>query len=265
VIEPPTAGELTIDGIDARAARGLRRRRLRRSAQMVFQDPYGSLNPRRTVAGIVGEGLAIAGELPRRQRREIVLDMLDRVGLGQEHAQRYPHMLSGGQRQRVAIARALVMRPKLVVADEPTSALDLSIQAQVLNLLLDLQEEFGVAYLFVSHDLPLVRHIADDILVLYLGRVMEQGAAEAVFQRPRHPYTRALLDAVPSVCSTVRPSTVQRGRLLLRGEPSSPIDPPSGCVFHLRCPHATPLCVARRPELRRKDGRLVACHLVDQL
>jgi len=254
MIEPPTAGTLTIDGSDALAARGRERRRLRTTVQMVFQNPYASLDPRRTVQRIIGEPLAIAGA-GRAERRGAAAAMLERVGLRREHGGRYPHQLSGGERQRVAIARALMLRPKLVVADEPTSALDLSVQAQVLNLLMDLQQATGVAYLLISHDLPLVRLIADTILVLYLGRIAEQGPAEAVFRRPLHPYTRALLAARPRL-----DAAAPRRPLPPRGEPPSPLDPPGGCAFHPRCPAATSLCSAERPALRRLDGRLVACH-----
>ena len=222
---------------------------------MVFQNPYASLDPRKTVRRTVEEPLAIAGTATRAERREAAAAMLQQVGLRPDHAQRYPHQLSGGERQRVAIARALMLRPKLVVADEPTSALDLSVQAQVLNLLMDLQQATGIAYLLISHDLPLVRLIADTVLVLYLGRTAEQGPAEAIFRRPLHPYTRALLAARPRL-----DATAPRRLLPPQGEPPSPLAPPSGCAFHPRCPYATPLCAAQRPVLRLLDNRLVACH-----
>lgn len=254
MIEAPTEGTLAIDGSDALTARGRERRRLRTTVQMVFQNPYASLNPRRTVRRIIAEPLAIAGA-GRAQRREAATAMLQRVGLRPEHGERYPHQLSGGERQRVAIARALMLRPKLLVADEPTSALDLSVQAQVLNLLMDLQQATGVAYLLISHDLPLVRLIADTVLVLYLGRIAEQGPAETVLRQPLHPYTRALLAARPRL-----DAGVPRPPLAPRGEPPSPLDPPRGCAFHPRCPAATSLCSAQRPILRPLDGRQVACH-----
>jgi dipeptide transport system ATP-binding protein len=219
---------------------------------MVFQDPYGSLNPRRTVLGILEEPLAIAGTLPR-ERREAARAMMARVGLRPDQAERYPHMFSGGQRQRIAIARALMLHPRIVVADEPVSALDVSIRAQVLNLLLDLQDTFGLAYLFISHDLSVVRHIADDVLVMYLGRVVEHASRAAVFGRPRHPYTRALLAATPGL----KRDTVAEP---VRGEPPSPLAPPAGCAYHTRCPHATEICRTERPELLDADGSLVACH-----
>ena len=248
LLEAPSDGVIMIDGAPADPADSA----IRRSVQMVFQDPYGSLNPRRTVAGILGEPLAIAG-VRAEERREAVLAMMGRVGLRTDQAGRYPHMFSGGQRQRIAIARALMLRPRVVVADEPVSALDVSIRAQVLNLLLDLQEEFGVAYLFISHDLSVVRHIADEVLVMYLGRVVEHAPREVLFARPRHPYTRALLAATPGLKATqVRES--------VRGEPPSPLAPPAGCAYHERCPHATALCRVERPVLRMLDGTEVACH-----
>jgi dipeptide transport system ATP-binding protein len=259
LVEPASSGHLLIGGTDPREARGTERRHLRQAVQMVFQDPYGSLNPRKSVAAIVGEPLAINSRLSAHDRRRRVNEMLAHVGLQPDHGDRYPHMLSGGQRQRVAVARALILRPRLVVADEPTSALDLSIQAQVLNLLRDLQDQFGVAYLFISHNLALVRHIADRVLVLYLGRIVEYGPTEAIFQTPRHPDTQALLAAVPRIDPTRRST-----RLLLPSEPPSPIAPPPGCAFHFRCPHATDLCVVERPNLRLRDGRLVACHHVER-
>jgi dipeptide transport system ATP-binding protein len=258
MIEKPCAGQLRIDGLDACAPHRQDRQRLRRAVQMVFQDPYASLNPRETIGGIVGEALAINSLLSPAKRREEVAAMLARVGLSPDLARRYPHMLSGGQRQRVAIARALILRPRLVIADEPTSALDMSIRAQVMNLLIDLQQDFHVAYLFISHDLPLVRHIADRVLVLYLGRVAEYGRIETVFARPRHPYTRALLAAAPRVDGGPRPT-----HRPLPGEPPSPLDPPSGCVFRTRCPHATALCAEAPPRSRQLDERLVACHHAD--
>ncbi|MGH7154192.1 MAG: dipeptide ABC transporter ATP-binding protein [Acetobacteraceae bacterium] len=258
LLEAPSDGVIMIDGTPADPADSV----TRRSVQMVFQDPYGSLNPRRTVAGILGEPLAIAG-VPATERHEAVLAMMARVGLRTDQAGRYPHMFSGGQRQRIAIARALMLRPRVVVADEPVSALDVSIRAQVLNLLLDLQEEFGVAYLFISHDLSVVRHIADKVLVMYLGRVVEYAPREVLFARPRHPYTRALLAATPGVKGAgVKAARVQE---TVRGEPPSPLAPPAGCAYHERCPHATELCRRERPVLRMVDGTEVACHHAEQV
>ncbi len=254
-IEPPTAGNFTLDGIDSATATKADRRRMRRAVQMVFQDPFGSLNPRKKVGTILAEPLAINTTMGGGERAEAARRMMDRVGLRPEHYARYPHMFSGGQRQRIAIARALMLNPKVVVADEPVSALDLSIQAQVLNLMMDLQEEFDLAYLFISHDLSVVRHIADEVLVMYLGRPAEQGPKERIFDRPLHPYTRALLAATPRVNPEDR-----KERLVVKGELPSPLDPPPGCAFHKRCPFATDLCTAERPEPRSLDGRMVACH-----
>ncbi|MDE2016431.1 MAG: dipeptide ABC transporter ATP-binding protein [Hyphomicrobiales bacterium] len=255
LVDAPTEGALDIAGgrIDFADAAALRRRRA--GVQMVFQNPYGSLNPRLTIARALAEPLDVAGVGDSASRRAAAADMMAKVGLSPEHAGRHPHMFSGGQRQRIAIARALMLRPKLLVLDEPVSALDVSIRAQILNLLADLRREFGLAYLFVSHDLSVVRHVADDVLVLYLGRIAEIGPREAIFGRPMHPYTRALLSATPRVEAADRAR-----REPLRGEPPSPLDPPSGCAFHPRCPLATARCTAERPRLEEKRGRLVACH-----
>ena len=255
MIERPTAGRLWIDGIDAVGADARARRRLRRSVQIVFQDPFGSLNPRKKVGAIIEEPLRINTRAGAAERAAMARATMDKVGLRPEHYGRYPHMFSGGQRQRIAIARALMLRPLVVVADEPVSALDVSIQAQVLNLMMDLQEEVGLAYLFISHDLSVVRHIADEVMVMYLGRVVEQGAAQAIFTSPRHPYTRALLASTPQVDPARRTR-----RQPLTGELPSPLAVPPGCAFHGRCPHASELCREVRPELRALEGRLVACH-----
>jgi dipeptide transport system ATP-binding protein len=260
MIEPPTAGRLEIDGIDTATANRAARRHLRRQVQIVFQDPFGSLNPRKTVRAILAEPLVIDGTLNAAERQHRTADMIARVGLRPEHLDRYPHMFSGGQRQRIAIARALMLRPRIVVADEPVSALDVSIQAQVLNLLKDLQAEFDLAYLFVSHDIAVVRHMADDLLVLYLGRPAEQGPADAILARPAHPYTRALLASTPAA------DPARRGqRQPLGGEVPSPLDPPPGCAFHTRCPYATDRCRAERPVPRPVDGRQVACHHAEEI
>ena len=257
LIEPPTSGGLRIAGHDAVSPPAAERRRLRQSVQIVFQNPYGSLNPRQKVGAILGEPLAINTRLGKRERETAVREMMAKVGLRPEHYHRYPHMFSGGQRQRIAIARALMLRPKVVVADEPVSALDVSIQAQVLNLLAELQAEFALSYLFVSHDLGVVRHIADDVLVMYLGRTAEQGPKEALFARPLHPYTQALLAGTPSVDK-------KRERIVLRGELPSPLSPPSGCAFHTRCPHASERCRDEPPALRSVGGRRVACHYAER-
>jgi dipeptide transport system ATP-binding protein len=248
MLEAPSAGTVRIDGKRADPTDTA----MRRAVQMVFQDPYGSLNPRMTVSGILEEPLVIAG-MATAERREAARAMMARVGLRQDQERRYPHMFSGGQRQRIAIARALMLNPRIVVADEPVSALDVSVRAQVLNLLADLQAEFHLAYVFISHDLSVVRHIADTVLVMYLGRVMEYGTSEAIFRAPAHPYTRALLASTPGAGH----SGVDEAVL---GEPPSPLDPPGGCAYHTRCPHATEACAATRPLLRPVDGREVACH-----
>ena len=260
MIEPPTEGELTIDGIPVATADAGQRRKLRSAVQIVFQDPYGSLNPRKKVGAILEEPLKINTDMKAPERRQAAEAMLSKVGLRPEHYERYPHMFSGGQRQRIAIARALMLRPKVVVADEPVSALDVSIQAQVLNLLMDLQEEFGLAYLFISHGLSVVEHIADDVVVMYLGRPVEHGKKETIFRHPRHPYTKALLASTPFVDPTKRAE-----RVVLGGELPSPLNPPPGCAFHRRCPYATDLCSSVRPELRPVDGRAVACHHAEQV
>jgi dipeptide transport system ATP-binding protein len=259
MIEPPSEGHLLLDGTDVFALDRSARRPLRRTVQMVFQDPYGSLNPRLKVGSIVEEPLKINTQHSASQREAAAREMLARVGLRPEHYRRYPHMFSGGQRQRIAIARALMLRPKIVVADEPLSALDMSIQAQVLNLLMDLQQEFQLAYLFISHDLGVVRHIADEIMVMYLGLVMEQGPKEAIFSRPLHPYTRALLSSTP----TTEPAA-RRERIVLRGELPSPLDPPRGCVFSTRCPSVTERCRSERPVLRELAGRQIACDYAER-
>jgi dipeptide transport system ATP-binding protein len=259
MIERPTAGHLMIDGTDVVGASHQQLHALRPKVQMVFQDPYGSLNPRKQVGQILGEPLEINTDKSARERMETARAMMARVGLRPEFYTRYPHMFSGGQRQRIAIARALILNPKIVVADEPVSALDVSIRAQVLNLLMDLQAEFNLAYLFISHDLSVVRHIADELMVMYLGRPVEQGPKQVIFNEPRHPYTQALLAATPSVDPKARSK-----RLTVKGELPSPIDPPPGCAFHRRCPFATEICGQERPELRSFAGRMVACHHVEK-
>ncbi len=260
LIEPPTAGHLTIAGRDVAGADKATIRDIRRNVQIVFQDPYGSLNPRKKVGAILEEPVVINTPLRAAARAELAREMMAKVGLRPEHYDRYPHMFSGGQRQRIAIARALMLKPAIVVADEPVSALDVSIQAQVLNLLMDLQGEFRLAYLFISHDLAVVRHIADAVMVMYLGRAVEHGPAKTIFAAPRHPYTRALLASTPHVDPAQR-----KKRVTLKGELPSPLDPPTGCAFNTRCPYATDECVRSRPELRDVDGRLVACHHAEKV
>ena len=255
LIEAPSAGTLRIHGRDAADAAA--RKALRREVQMVFQNPYAALNPRKTIASTLAEPLVINTTLGRAERRERIEALAAKVGLRPEHLQRYPHMFSGGQRQRIAIARAMVMQPGIVVADEPTSALDLSIQAQILNLFMDLQEEFGTGYVFISHNLAVVEHVADEVMVMYLGRAVEHGDKRRIFARPLHPYTQALISATPAL----RPAD-RRQRIRIHGELPSPLKPPTGCAFHQRCPLALPRCAEVRPELRELDGRLVACDVI---
>ncbi|HUN93508.1 MAG TPA: dipeptide ABC transporter ATP-binding protein [Burkholderiaceae bacterium] len=260
MIERPTAGTLTLGGVELATAGPRERRALRPQVSMVFQNPYAQLNPRKTIAALLAEPLAINTTLAAGERRDAALAMMARVGLRPDQAGRYPHMFSGGQRQRIAIARALMLSPRLVVADEPVSALDVSVQAQVLNLLMDLQRDTAVAYLFISHNLHVVRHIAERILVMYLGRVVESGARDRIFARPAHPYTRALLAATPRL-DAARPGPGS----IVRGELPSPLAPPRGCAFHARCPHAVERCRAEPPALQPLDDQQVACHLALEL
>jgi dipeptide transport system ATP-binding protein len=242
MIEPPTAGRLMIAGADVASADAATRQALRPRVQIVFQNPFGSLNPRQTIGAALEEPLRSSGTRGAAARREASLAMMERVGLRTEWHGRYPHMFSGGQRQRVAIARALMTRPQILVLDEPVSALDVSIRAQVLNLLVDLQQEFGLAYVFISHDLSVVRHVADDVLVMYLGRAVEHASRDQLFAAPAHPYTQALLSATP-----VADPRIQRDRIVLQGELPSPFDPPTGCAFHPRCRHVQPRCANQAP------------------
>jgi oligopeptide/dipeptide ABC transporter ATP-binding protein len=251
----PTGGTVRFDGTDITALDRAALRPLRRRMQMVFQDPFGSLNPRMTVGAAIADGMLLHRIAPRDEARERVAALLARVGLPPEAAERPPRALSGGQRQRVAIARALAMEPDFLVADEPVSALDVSVGAEILALLRELRAERGLALLFVSHDLGAVRALCDRVAVLYLGRVMEEASAEALFRDPRHPYTRALLSASPS-----RPGRARGPRIVLSGEIPSPAAPPSGCVFRTRCPHALPACADQVPDLRElAPGRRAAC------
>ena len=257
----PTAGEVTLEGqplcgLDEDAMRPLRLK-----MQIVFQDPYASLNPRRTIFQSVADPLRVGGVARGAQRRERVAATLEQVGLGAEFMERHPHELSGGQRQRVAIARAIALRPKLVVCDEPVSSLDVSIQAQVINLLRRLQRELGIAYLFITHDLKLVPHIANRVLVMYLGEVVEMATAPLLAQRRMHPYSQALFSAAPVADPAAAAS---RRRIVLKGDVPSPMQPPSGCRFHTRCPYRQPRCSEEAPALRPVEGRLVRCHFAGE-
>jgi len=255
LIEAPTAGSLVLDGVDIAKAGKAELKALRSKVQMVFQNPYASLNPRQKIGDQLGEPLLINTMLSAKEREEKVRAMMKRVGLRPEHYYRYPHMFSGGQRQRIAIARAMMLQPQIVVADEPTSALDVSIQAQVLNLFMDLQDEFQTAYVFISHNLAVVEHVADDLMVMYLGRAVEVGTKEVIYDKPLHPYTQALLSATPSIHEEDR-----RVKIKIQGELPSPLNPPTGCAFHKRCPYASERCSKDVPELRTVLGREVACH-----
>ncbi len=256
----PDGGALSFSGRDMLAMPEPELRAFRRHAQLIFQDPFASLNPRMTIGEAIGEPLLLHDLVPKDGRAGRVSDLLRRVGLRAEHAQRYPHEFSGGQRQRIVIARALASEPKLIVCDEPVSALDVSIRAQILNLLRELQQELGLALVFISHDLAVVKHIADRIGVMYLGRIVETGPADAIFADPRHPYTRALLSAIP-VAAPQR----NRRRVILEGDVPSPIDPPPGCHLHRRCAHAAAICRTDVPRLASDGAHAVACHLWREL
>lgn len=254
-VEEPTGGSFRLEGRDAGTIPVRERVRL---LQMIFQDPYSSINPRKKTWQIIAEPLRIHSTISTDEARTRALEIMGQVGLGPEAADRYPHMFSGGQRQRIGIARALILQPKIMICDEPVSALDISIQAQVINLLIELQDAWGLSYLFISHDLSVVRHLADDVLVMYLGKIVEYGPRSAIFGKSKHPYTRALLASSPHFGLADHPD-----RVVLGGELPSPLDPPSGCALHRRCPFASPRCKVEVPVLKQVGDRKVACHLFE--
>ncbi|WP_328465138.1 dipeptide ABC transporter ATP-binding protein [Actinoplanes sp. NBC_00393] len=262
-LEKPTAGSIMVRGQDMVRLKGNELRKARRNIQMVLQDPYTSLNPRMTVGDIIGEPFEIHPEVvPRKGRERAVQDLLDTVGLNPDHINRYPHQFSGGQRQRIGIARALALKPEIIVCDEPVSALDVSIQAQVINLLERLQDEFGLSYIFIAHDLSVVRHIADRVAVMYLGRIVEQGYETEIYDQPTHPYTQALLSAVPVPDPRLRGN---RDQIVLEGDVPSPANPPSGCRFRTRCWKAQSICAEQDPvlQIRERSPHPSACHFAE--
>ena len=259
-LQEPTAGSVFFDGEDLFAKRRNELKPLRRNMQIIFQDPYSSLDPRMPVGDIIAEGLEIHGIGDKRERHDIVLEMLDKVGMNPYHANRYPHEFSGGQRQRIGIARALALRPKFIICDEPVSALDVSIQSQVLNLLRNLSAEFGLTYLFIAHNLSVVEHISDRVGVMYLGKLVEVAERDDLYHNPQHPYTQALLSAIP-----IPKPGAKRDRVILKGEIPSPLNPPSGCRFHTRCPYAFDRCKVEDPAFEEKTpNHWTACHLIER-
>jgi peptide/nickel transport system ATP-binding protein/oligopeptide transport system ATP-binding protein len=258
-LERPTSGEIVFNDKDLVSISNTEMRKVRGDLQVIFQDPFASLNPRRTIKQTLNEAMAIQQVVPKHKRMERMLELLNCVGLPAEALNRYPHEFSGGQRQRIGIARALAVHPKLIICDEAVSALDVSIQAQILNLLKDLQKDFGLTYLFISHDLSVVRHISDRVMVMYLGKVVEIADKKSIFEKPQHPYTQALLSAIPSPDLEVK-----REKIVLKGDVPSPIDPPSGCRFHTRCPLANNVCKTVEPPLKEWNNQHhVSCHLVN--
>ncbi|SFD96026.1 peptide/nickel transport system ATP-binding protein/oligopeptide transport system ATP-binding protein [Lentibacillus persicus] len=256
-LSEPTAGEVKFEDQEITSLSGEEMRKLRRHMQIIFQDPYASLNPRHTVEKIVGEPLLVHGMNSTEDRKERVRELLEVVGLSSYHASRYPHQFSGGQRQRIGIARALANNPKLIICDEPVSALDVSVQAQILNLMSDLRDQFNLTYVFIAHDLSVVKHISDRVGVMYLGRMAELAGKNELYNHPKHPYTQALLSAVPEP-----DPDYQRDRIILKGDVPSPSEPPSGCAFHTRCPYVMDICREVRPEFREVEtDHYVACHL----
>jgi len=256
----PSEGEIWIDGEEVSKRKEAQLKAMRKKVQMIFQDPYASLNPRMKVRDIVAEPLVIHTNLSKEERNKQVSEILEVVGLSNYHADRYAHEFSGGQRQRIGIARALIMKPRLIIADEPVSALDVSIQSQILNLLKDLQVEYNLTYLFISHDLSVVEHISDHIGVMYLGTIVESGPQEVIFSEPKHPYTKALLSSIP-----IPDPRLRRERIILQGDIPSPVNPPTGCKFHTRCPVAMDICKVTEPKVKKgaEADHFIACHLVE--
>ncbi|PRO66624.1 ABC transporter ATP-binding protein [Alkalicoccus urumqiensis] len=264
-LDEPTSGEVEFDGKDLLALSKKDMRKMRKNLQIIFQDPYASINPRQTVRQILSEAMNIQGVVPKDKQEDRIKELMDTVGLGPHQIDRFPHEFSGGQRQRIGIARALSVDPQMIICDESVSALDVSIQAQVLNLLKKLQKELDLTYLFISHDLGVVRHISDRVLVMYLGKIVEIADKKSLFDNPKHPYTKTLLSAIP-----VPDPTVKKEQIILKGDVPSPIDPPSGCRFHTRCPFATDKCKNEDPELRTNDdlmasGHRAACHYIEEI